>query len=234
MTTLIAPRRTPAPPSARPGPATLDDYCRIFALEPAGLRGRAVLEVAAGLSTFALECARRGVDAAAVDPLYGEAPSALAARIRRADRPLFTPAGDRDGSSTASFRFLADYEANCRHGRYRRGALPALPFLDGAFHLVVCRRLLFSGDPRFDFEWHVNACAELMRVSSGEVRVHPLGSAAGRPYPALHRLRRELRARGIMARTVTTRPGFVTPGANLLVLTRGADTRAGALGPGGM
>jgi len=116
--------------------------------------------------------------------------------------------------------FLADYEGNVRHGRYVRGALPLLPFLDGAFDLVLCAHLLFIYAARFDFAWHLAACAELARVSCGEVRIHPVCGVDGRPYAELDRLRRELSDCGVQSQVVPVDDEFFAGATSMLVLTR--------------
>ncbi len=215
---------------------TLDEYAKFFVLEPAALRRKAVLDVAAGPSSFTFESTRRGIDAVAVDPLYGRSAHELGAQIRqdygqmmaqiRAKPRLFRlksfpslAAAEPDRRSAAQW-FLADYENNARHGRYVRGALPLLPFLDGAFDLVLCAHLLFIHAARFDFAWHLAACAELMRVSGGEVRIHPVCGADGRPYRELDRLRSGLRAGGVQSALVSVDYEFFTGSNSMLVLTR--------------
>ncbi len=213
---------------------TLEEYTRFFALDPATLRGRAVLDVAAGPSSFTTEAHRRGIDAVAVDPLYNQPPAALAARIRedyarmflqmRAKPRLFRlksfasfDEAEADRCAAAS-RFLADYEGNVRHGRYVRASLPLLPFLDGAFDLVLCAHLLFLYAARFDFAWHVTACAELARVSNGEVRIHPICGPDGKPYAELERLRSELGALSITSAVVRVKYEFFAGSSAMLVL----------------
>ncbi|WP_069961194.1 class I SAM-dependent methyltransferase [Lacunisphaera limnophila] len=213
---------------------TLDEYGRFFALDPSALRGRAVLDVAAGPSSFTAEARRRGVDAVAVDPLYDRPHAELAARVRddyarmfeqiREKRRLFRfktfptfDAAETDRRAAAA-RFLADYEGNGRHGRYVRASLPLLPFLDGAFDLVLCAHLLFIYATRFDFAWHVTACAELARVSHGEVRIHPLVGPGGKPYAELDRLRGELGALGITTEVRKVNYEFFVGSSSMLVL----------------
>lgn len=213
---------------------TLDEYCRFFALDPAALRGKAVLDVAAGPSSFTAEAYRRGADAVAVDPLYGRPHAELTARVRddyarmfeqmREKRRLFRfktfptfDAAETDRRAAAS-RFLADYDGNIRHGRYVRASLPLLPFLDGAFDLVLCAHLLFIYAARFDFDWHVAACAELARVSHGEVRIHPLVGPGGKPYAELDRLRTVLDARGITTEVRKVNYEFFVGSSSMLVL----------------
>jgi SAM-dependent methyltransferase len=213
---------------------SLEEYTRFFALDPAKLYGKAVLDVAAGPSSFTAEASRRGIDAVAVDPLYDRTQGELAAQIRddydrmffqmRAKPRLFrfksfdsfdSAEADR---RAASARFLADHEGNVRHGRYVRASLPLLPFLDGAFDLVLCAHLLFIYAARFDFEWHLAACAELARVSCGEVRIHPVCGADGKPFPGLARLREELSARGITSTLAKVDYEFFNGATSMLVL----------------
>ena len=221
---------------------SLEEYTRFFALDLAALRGRAVLDVAAGPSSFTAEAVRRGLDAAAVDPCYDRSSGDLAVQIRQDYERMFFQmrtkprlfrfkafssfeAAETDRRATAQ-RFLTDYEGNLRHGRYVRGALPLLPFLDGAFDLVLCAHLLFVHAARFDFDWHLEACVELARVSCGEVRIHPVcgadggqgGSAAGRPYAELEPLRRELQARGISSLVMPVNYEFFAGSDSMLVL----------------
>jgi len=213
---------------------TLEEYSRFFALDPAALRGRAVLDVAAGPSSFTAEAHRRGVDAVAVDPLYDRPQAELATQVRedyarmffqmRAKPRLFhlksfasLDEAEADRRAAAS-RFLADYEGNARHGRYVRASLPLLPFLDGAFDLVLCAHLLFIYAVRFDFAWHVAACAELARVSNGEVRIHPVCGVDGKPYAELDPLRGELGALGITSAVVRVNYEFFVGSTSMLVL----------------
>jgi SAM-dependent methyltransferase len=219
---------------------TLEEYTRFFSLDPATLRGRAVLDVAAGPSSFTAEARRLGADAVAVDPLYGRSPAELGTLVRedyarmfaqmRAKPALFRLKAFRSFDEAeadrraAAARFLTDYEGNVRHGRYVRAALPQLPFLDGAFDLVLCAHLLFVYAARFDLAWHVAACAELARVSAGEVRIHPLCGPGGRRYPQLDALRRELEARGLDSEVRRVDYAFFAGSTTTLVLRR-AETR---------
>lgn len=219
---------------------TLEEYARFFALDPAALHGRAVLDVAAGPASFTAEASRRGIDAVAVDPLYDRSPGELAAQVRQDYERMFLQmrtkprlfrfktfssfeAAESDRRAAAQ-RFLQDYEGNVRHGRYVRAALPLLPFLDGAFDLVLCAHLLFIYAARFDFDWHLDACAELARVSNGEVRIHPVCGADGRPYAEIEPLRRELAVRGISSAVVPVNYEFFAGSHSMLVLNPEDET----------
>ena len=184
-------------------------------------------------------------DAVAVDPLYAASPAALSAQVQRDYTRMFAQmrakprlfkltagATDRGGFCSinaaesdrraAAQRFLADFETHRVHGRYFAGALPRLPFLDGAFDLVLCAHLLFTYARQFDLAWHVAACRELARVSAGEVRLHPVCGPDGRRYPELAALRRELLAEGITSELVAVPYEFFAGSSTMLVLNRRA------------
>lgn len=214
----------------------MEDYTRIFALDLPALKRRAVLDVEAGSSSYTAEANRRGIDAVAVDPMYGRSTQELGAQIRQdygrmnASMPA-RPASFRmktfpSSLGAAAVRrsaaqwFLADYENNTRHGRYVRGALPLLPFLDGAFDLVLCAQLLFVHAARFDHDWHLAACAELLRVSGGEVRIHPVCGSDGRPYAGLEHLRSALLDRQVQSTVVPVDGGLRRGRNRMLVLNR--------------
>jgi hypothetical protein len=256
MPTLLAP-----PPPVQPGPSqtarlqlelpsvsffgrTLAEYSRFFAFDPQNLRGRDVLDVAAGPASFVAEAHARRINAVGVDPLYGAAPAELAGHVQldypkmfaqiRAKARLFKLKAPSAGSGqafpslaaaeeerrSAAERFLADYATHFAHGRYVSGALPRLPFFDGTFDIVLCAHLLFVYAQRFDFDWHLAACRELVRVSAGEVRIHPLVGLDGKPYPGLPKLRRELKAAGITSEVIAVDYEFFTGTSSTLVLRR--------------
>lgn len=217
---------------------TLAEYAQFFALDLDALRGRDVLDVAAGPSSFTAEACARRIDSVAVDPFYTGPVDDLAARVEadysrmfaqmRAKPRLFRlrsfpsfEAAEADRRLAAQ-RFLADYETHFAHGRYVGGALPHLPFFDRTFDLVLCAHLLFIYAERFAFEWHLTACQELVRVSAGEVRIHPLCGADGKPYSKLPALRRELRTLGIESEVVAIDYEFFLGSGSMLVLRRAA------------
>lgn len=83
---------------------------------------------------------------------------------------------------------------------------------------MLCAHLLFLHAQRFDHDWHLAACRELVRVSAGEVRIHPLCGADGKPYPGLARLRRELKASGIAGEVRAVDYAFLNGADSMLVL----------------
>jgi hypothetical protein len=213
---------------------TFAEYLQFFALDAAALAGRAILDVAAGPSSFAAQAVGRGLDVVAVDPRYGQPSDVLAgivaadaarmgAEVRRKSHLLrfrsFASIDEAEASRRrAAEAFLADYPAGFATCRYVPGALPALPFLDRQFDLVLCAHLLFTYAHLLDFEFHLAACRELVRVGRGEVRLHPVVGLDGRPYTELGRLRRVLEAGGIRSRLRTTDYEFFAGTRQTLVL----------------
>jgi hypothetical protein len=217
---------------------SLNEYAQFFALDVAALKGRDVLDVAAGPSSFTAEACARKINAVAVDPLYRRPEEELSARVRhdydrmfaqmRQKRRLFrfrsfpsVAAAELDRSGAAQ-RFLADYATHFIHNRYVGGSLPRLPFFDATFDLVLCAHLLFTYAGLFDFDWHLTACRELVRVCAEEVRIHPLCGADGKPYTALARLRRDLREAGIASEVRAVNYEFFAGANSMLVLRRAA------------
>lgn len=215
---------------------TLAEYCQFFAIDPATLKGRSILDVASGPSSFTAEACKRGADAVAVDPLYGCSVDTLSQHVTidyrnmvaqmNAKQHLFrfkafaSIAEAEVSRRSAAERFLADYASHFVHGRYVGAQLPLLPFFDRAFDLVLCAHLLFVYAKRFDFDFHLAACRELVRVSRDDVRIHPIVGLNGRKYPELGRLRIALAEGGIDSEIVEVDYEFFAGSDSMLVLRR--------------
>jgi hypothetical protein len=217
---------------------TLAEYAQFFALDLPALKGRSVLDVAAGPSSFTAEACKRGIDAVAVDPLYGCRADALAQHVNIDYRAMFSQMRAKpelfrfrsfasideaeESRRTAAARFLTDYAAHFVHNRYIGAALPQLPFLDRAFDVVLCAHFLFLYAKQFDFAFHVEACRELVRVSRDDVRIHPIVGPGGRRYPQLKELRATLAVDGIASEIVKVDYEFFAGADEMLVLRRAA------------
>jgi len=188
------------------------EYHAMFDLTAGDVAAGRVLDCCAGASSFAAET---GSHVVAVDPAYALGAAELAARVehglRDGDRIIEdntgafewdwygTPARRTLMRRAAGRRFLADLGAG--PGRYVAGALPALPFADAAFDLVLCSHLLFTWADRYGAEWHHAALRELVRVARREVRVFPLVvQGSGGPVPFLGDVLEWLRAAGLRPR----------------------------------
>jgi hypothetical protein len=74
--------------------------------------------------------------------------------------------------------FIDDYE-EFQGLRYVEGKLPELPFNDNHFSLTLCSHLLFLYDDRLDYQFHLDSVREMLRVTSGEVRIYPIVCLCG-------------------------------------------------------
>jgi hypothetical protein len=202
---------------------SLAEYRAMFGLTEADLAGGRILDCPAGAASFGAEAraASAGAEGASivgVDPAHAMPTGALLARAAddalRASQHSCANA-DRyrwDGwfrshqallaaRQEAGRRFAADFRsAGPRRGRrYLAGALPHLPFAAGSFRLTLSSHLLFVYADRLDFDFHLAAVVELVRVTEpgGEVRLFPLLDPDAVRYPDLDRLRAQLERRRI-------------------------------------
>jgi SAM-dependent methyltransferase len=166
----------------------------MFNLEPQRWRGARVLDCPGGPGSLSALLRAAGLDVTAVDPLYALDEAELerraladleAAMAQLAGdpsiRPEFDLAACRQEHLEALKAFLADRRAHS--DRYVAASLPALPFPDRRFDLVLCGHLLFCYAPRsdgglmaepgLDLAWHRRALAELLRLSRRAVRIYP-------------------------------------------------------------
>ena len=182
---------------------TLEEYRRYFALDLAALRGRAILDVASGVSSFCAEARRAGLHVTAFDAIY-ELPADEIQRRCEADldhvleavRDLKTYRWDfyKSPENLRAFRkqayqaFLADYRDG-EATRYVPGRLPRLPFRDGEFDLTLVSYLLLVYEDHLDYEFHKRSLQEIMRVTRDEARVYPVVTFEAKQSSYLDRLR---------------------------------------------
>jgi SAM-dependent methyltransferase len=182
---------------------TLDEYRRYFALDLEALRGREILDVASGVSSFCAEARRAGLHVTAFDAIYDLPPDEIQRRcesdldhVVEAVRGLKTYRWDfyKSPENLRAFReqayqgFLADY----RQGdvsRYVPGRLPTLPFRDEEFDFTLVSYLLFVYEDQFDYEFHKRSLQEIMRVTRDEARVYPIVTFETKRSSYLDRLR---------------------------------------------
>lgn len=164
------------------------EYRQMFALSEADLK-RSILGCGDGPASFNAEATQLGQRVLSCDPLYRWSAVEIGDRIAvtydqvmaqtRANADTFVWTDMRSVEHlgqvrTAAMRtFLDDYESGRREGRYIAGALPELPFPDGAFDLGLSSHLLFLYSEQLGEEFHRLALREMCRVAE-EVRVFPL------------------------------------------------------------
>jgi hypothetical protein len=221
---------------------SLAEYRAMFALTESDL-GRRILDCPGGTASFTAEVNAAGGDATACDPIYAQCgPEELAARSasesERADRYIrahpdqyvwnfFSDSEEYLRSRLAAgARFATDLRTH--PGRYVAAQLPELPFPTGSFELVASSHLLFSYADRFDLAFHRAAIGELMRVTSGELRVFPLVAMGSGRYQLLDRLLEQLVQDGVTGRVVAVDYEFQAGGNQMLICQHTSHGKGGA------
>lgn len=208
-------------------PRPLADYRTMFLLTDPELTAGPILDCAAGASPFGAQARLRGGSVVSVDPLFTASREELVELARRdtervADWVAANPGAfdwDYLGAPEPALRawdlaidlFALDYEPDGH--RYVAAALPSLPFPDGRFRLTVSSHYLFTYPAQVSFAEHVAAIAELVRVTTGEVRLSPLIDTGAVTYPRLAELRATVHGLGICTE-IRTVSGAYQPGGN--------------------
>ncbi|WNQ09767.1 methyltransferase domain-containing protein [Paenibacillus aurantius] len=213
------------------------EYADMFALEPADLEAGPILDVAGGASSFAAGAGRNGFEVMAADPQYAMSRHELEKHgreeIETSTAKLKGLAHQYDWSYYGSLDahranreqslslFLADFEREGER-RYKPASLPKLPFEDEAFSLVLCSHFLFLYNRQLDYDFHLAAVRELIRLlrPEGQLRIYPLVDLHWQPYPHLEKLLTELEGEGISSRTARSGLPFIPGSDSLLVLTK--------------
>lgn len=217
-----------------------DEYVRMFAFREESLRGLRILDVAGGASSFAADAAERGNDVTAADPLYRMTAEEMEEHGRReievstaklaglADLYRWDYYGSLDNHRAlrekSLQRFLADYGAEHPAVTYIPAQLPELPLDSGRFDLTLCSHFLFLYEEQFDYDFHVAAVRELMRLTKpgGEVRIYPLHNLRTERYTQLDRLILDIEADGAVGSLEESRLPFLPNSGQLLILWKRA------------
>lgn len=211
-------------------PRPLSDYQDMFLLADEELVAGPILDCPGGSSPFGAQVRARGGTVVSVDPAYAWPRSELAARIREdlvrlrvwIDANLDVADWDHLGNPDVLMRwwelasefFLHDYAAD---ERYVAAALPSLPFPDNHFTLALSSHLLFTYPNFLTFDEHVACVLELVRVTSGEVRLYPLVDTASTVYPRLDEVRARLLDHGVRTEIRKSNGSYNVGGDMMLV-----------------
>jgi len=181
---------------------TFEEYRRYFLLEPDRLRGKRVLDVAGGVSSFCAEANKLGITVISFDTIYSLPPEKI---MERSDPDLESvyqaigrvptyrwgyyqnPKYMRELRKRASTIFLEDY--NTHPERYVAGELPRLSFANGEFDLTLVSYFLFAYQYRLGYEFHRDSILEIMRVTRGEARIYPTVTFEAHPSEYIPMLR---------------------------------------------
>ncbi len=215
---------------------TYFEYMRMFDLKETDFRKGPALDCAAGPSSFAAEAHRAGFRVTACDLLYDVPAEKLIAKgtadiehvFDKLDevRHLYTWKYYRDKGEIIALRhesltaFSKDFAAGLAEGRYVHAQLPRLPFPDKSFSLVLCSHFLFLYGDRLNLDFHKACLKELVRVSSGEVRIFPLQGLDAKPYVHMDKVLSFLREENVDAKMAGVPFEFQKGSNQIMILKR--------------
>lgn len=174
--------------SVVPWGRNLDEYISMFDLGEADL-DKAIIGFGDGPASFNAEMTRRGKRVVSVDPVYRFSAAELRTRIdetasvvldqarQNMNNFVWTAIKDVDELARvrlgAMERFLEDFEAGKREGRYVDHPLPErLPFDDASFDLGLSSHFLLLYT-QLGLDFHIASITEMLRVCR-EIRIFPL------------------------------------------------------------
>ncbi|MEZ4865458.1 MAG: hypothetical protein R3C14_29380 [Caldilineaceae bacterium] len=218
---------------------SLDEYRHMFDLSPTNLASK-ILGCGDGPASFNAELTAQGGQVISVDPIYAYSREQIEARVNATHTVVVTqvqqtledyrwtefanPAALGRHRLATMQRFLADYAAGHRAGRYRVEALPALSFADDTFDLALCSHFLFLYSEQLDYAFHRAGILELCRVAR-EVRIFPLLDLKCRLSQHLQPLCVALQQQGYDARVVSVPYEFQRGGNQMLQIARKRSTQ---------
>jgi SAM-dependent methyltransferase len=214
------------------------EYVEMFMLDEHLLKKGRVLDVASGASSFVAELSKRGYDSVAVDPLYRlsleemtthgnkEIEVATQKLEKIKDRFVWDSYKSLEAHNQIrknSFQqFLESYKMDARKETYIPGALPALPFEDETFSLVLCNHFLFLYQEQFDYDFHIQALKELIRITQkgGMIRIYPLVGFKNESYPYLENLMKVVGSECTEIELIRTNFRFIPSATHFLTIKK--------------
>jgi hypothetical protein len=206
------------------------EYEKMFGLKQTDLQQDIILDIAAGAASFTAAAKSKGIKAIAADPLYLKSIPEMAEHglneITLSTEKLtklkqnfdwsyyVSPELHRENRLRSLDIFMEDYSKPAAAATYFSSALPELTFASDTFTLVLCSHFLFLYQEQFDYDFHIHAVIEMLRVcrSGGQIRIYPVFDFKGLPYPNLARLTDQLLELGAITELVPSELPFI-PGS---------------------
>jgi hypothetical protein len=166
---------------------TLKEYKEMFLLDENDLQ-KTILGCGDGPASFNAELTSLSGSVVSIDPTYAFTKEELSTRIDEVAEEIMKQVRKNEHSFVwkniknpnelyfmrrgAMRSFLDDYEQGLKEGRYIHEELPQLSFSEKAFDLALSSHFLFLYSEHLDFEFHLLAIEEMLRVAK-EVRIFP-------------------------------------------------------------
>lgn len=167
---------------------SLEEYRLMFNLTSETLKQN-ILGVGDGPASFNAEATQKGSKIVSVDPIYQFSGQEIKQRFDAVvdhiiEQIIATPHNwvwnyHQNPQTLKANRlktittFLQDYHRGKQEQRYLAQQLPHLSFSDRQYDLALCSHLLFLYSDHLDYNFHLAAIQEMLRVSQ-EVRIFPL------------------------------------------------------------
>jgi len=201
---------------------TLQEYKDMFLLSEETLK-QEILGCGDGPASFNVEARNLGAKVTSIDPIYSFSKNQLQERIDEVAREVieqvrtnkedFVWKNIQDVEALYQLRmgvmkiFLEDYEEGKVLGSYQNQMLPNLDFEENRFDLALSSHFLFLYSEHLDFEFHLKAILEMLRVAK-EVRIFPLMTLKNEKSPYVEKVMEELEGLGYTAQIVKTNYEF--------------------------
>lgn len=211
----------------------LEEYQRMFSLNPSTDLPRRILGCGDGPASFNMEWTKLGGQVTSLDPIYYFTRAEIEQRIAEtyttvleqtsANREKFVWQAIASPEELGRIRmatmqnFVKDYEAGRAAGRYIPGELPVIPFPDQSFDLALSSHFLFLYSENLTLDFHLSAIREMLRVA-GEVRIFPLLDVNAQESRHLHGVIEALQAH--KPKIMPVNYEFQRGGNQMLVLER--------------
>lgn len=215
----------------------LEEYKTMFSLSQQDLQKK-ILGCGDGPSSFNAELTALGGEGTSIDPIYEFTKEQLTKRIDevavevmgmvRQYRKNFVWKNIKNPDELEQIRmsamrvFLEDYEQGLEQKRYCFEMLPSLSFEDNRFDLALSSHFLFLYSEHLDFEFHLSAILEMLRVAD-EVRIFPLMTLNNVYSPHLEKVRNALSEKGYKSEIVSTEYEFQQGADEMLKVYHGTD-----------
>ena len=195
---------------------TFEEYMDMFLFSIEELKGKKILDCPAGACSFTAVGSRLGLDVMACDIAYYHSSGELEKKGFQDIEHAMEQIGKAKSNYIWNyFKDIADLKRHrlnalkdCANDmkksskRYVPVTLPSLPFKDEAFDMVVSAHFLFMYADRLDYDFHLTALNELLRVTEEEIRIFPLVDLEGKRYKHLDTLISYLTNNGCMIEEV--------------------------------
>jgi hypothetical protein len=216
---------------------SLDEYIKMFSLSKSDLN-RKILGVGDGSASFNAEGTKMDAKITSIDPIYKFSATEIRQRFDEAVDDVISQIESKPNSWVWSYhkspedlkqnrikaieKFTQDYDLGKQEGRYKVEELPTLSFHDREFDLALCSHFLFLYSEHYNYQFHYDSIAQMLRVSR-EVRIFPLLTLMWQPSPYLDRIVEEFSDRGYKV-SISQVEYELQPGGNKMLIMLNSDS----------